>query len=269
MLTLLKERRLPTAAYPIRGFAHFLHHPGRHGGPIFVSIIKVVATSSLVVLPLYRYGYTFQRSLLSYAYTAFFADSSHNTRVSSFLITASSTLLCLIETSALTLQLGSHFIGNIRTRLFDSVLKERHGLPEGSTKEIIPVITEQVAGPAHPPADTLPRHHFMSGRNLMILSAQEEDGWPIFFLRSAIFVLTLPLNLVPVVGPFCFINIQAVFRGGQAHQRYFQLYKWTPEQRQRRIEAQFWQYQRFGLVATALEMIPFVGYLFMYTNQIG
>lgn len=270
MLSLVKERRLPTASYPLRGFAHFLHHPRRHGGPIFISIIKVIAASSLVVLPLYRYGYTFQRSLLSHAYTAFLADRSHNDRITSFLIATSSMLICLVETSAITLQLGSYFIGNIRSRLFDSVLKERHGLPEGpAQQEVVSVIAEQVAGPAHPSATTLPKHHFLSGRNLMILSAQEEDGWPIFFLRTAIFILTLPLNIVPVVGPFCFLNIQAVFRGGQAHQRYFELYKWTPEQRQRRIEAQFWQYQRFGLVATAMEMIPFVGNFLMYTNQIG
>jgi hypothetical protein len=167
------------------------------------------------------------------------------------------------------MQIGTYFIEDVCKRLFDSVLKERHGLPEGPTKRVVSVIAEQVAGPAHPPATTFPRHHYMSGCNLMILSAQKEDGWPIIFLQSAIFVLTLPLNLVPVIGPFCFISIQAVFRGGQAHRRYFELYNWTPEQRQRRIEDQYWQYQRFGLVATALEMIPFVGYLCVYTNQIG
>ncbi|KAL9544743.1 hypothetical protein MBANPS3_007477 [Mucor bainieri] len=267
MLNVLRERRMPTAAYPIRGFAHFLHHPQRHAGPIFLSIVKVIAASSVVVIPLYRYGFGFQHTLLERAYNAFF--SSHSS-MDSLLIKVSSLALCLLETSATTLQIGNHFIGNIRARLFDSVLKERKGLPQQDDSDAhLASISEKVAGPATTATNNKNKYHFLSPRYLMILSAQQDDDWSIFFLRSALFVLTLPLNVVPVVGPLCFISIQALFRGGVAHKRYFQLYKWTSEQRQRRIETYFWQYQRFGLVATALEMLPFVGYLFMYTNQVG
>lgn len=269
MLDVLRERRLPTAAYPIRGFAHFLHHPQRHAGPIFLSIVKVIAASSVVVVPLYRYGFGLQHTLLERAYQAFFSNHAPYTSMDSLLIKVSSVVLCLVETSAITLQIGNHFIGNIRARLFDSVLKERNGLPKHDESDADLALTSaKVAGPATAAA-TAPKYHFLSPRYLMILSAQQDDDWSIFFLRSALFVLTLPLNVVPVVGPLCFISIQALFRGGAAHKRYFQLYKWTSAQRQRRIEAYFWQYQRFGLVATALEMLPFVGYLFMYTNQVG
>ncbi|KAK4513013.1 uncharacterized protein ATC70_003724 [Mucor velutinosus] len=271
MLNVLRERRLPTAAYPIRGFAHFLHHPQRHAGPIFLSIVKVIAASAVVVVPLYRYGFGFQHTLLERAYKAFFSGNAPQTSMDSLLIKVSSLVLCLVETSAITLQMGSHFIGNIRARLFDSVLKERNGLPRQDESDAnLAMVSAKVAGPATThDSHAARKYHFLSPRYLMILSAQQDDNWSIFFLRSALFVLTLPLNVVPVVGPLCFISIQALFRGGAAHKRYFQLYKWTPEQRQRRIEAYFWQYQRFGLVATALEMLPFVGYLFMYTNQVG
>lgn len=271
MLDILRERRLPTAAYPIRGFAHFLHHPQRHAGPIFLSIVKVIAASSVVVIPLYRYGFGLQHTLLEKAYMALFSSNTPQTSMDSLLIKVSSLVLCLVETSAITLQIGSHFIGNVRARLFDSVLKERSGLPrQEETDGNLALVSEKVAGPAATSEGyTASKYHFLSPRYLMILSAQQDDDWPIFFLRSALFVLTLPLNVVPVVGPLCFISIQALFRGGAAHKRYFQLYKWTPEQRQRRIETYFWQYQRFGLVATALEMLPFAGYLFMYTNQVG
>lgn len=265
MLDLLRERHLPTAAYPIRGFAHFLHHPKRHAGPIVLSIIKVIAASSVVIVPLYRYGYGLQYTLLKKAYKNLFSNTPQ-TSMDSLLIRASDLLLCLVETSAITLQIGNHFIGDIRARLFDSVLKERKGLPIENNDSNVALISEKIAGPAH---GTVPKYHFLSPHNLMILSAQEDDDWSIFLLRSALFVLTLPLNVIPVIGPLGFLSIQALFRGGAAHKRYFQLYKWTPEQRQRRIETYFWQYQRFGLVATALEMIPFVGYLFMYTNQVG
>ncbi|KAI8378352.1 hypothetical protein BD560DRAFT_445190 [Blakeslea trispora] len=263
MLTLLRERRLPTATYPLRGLAHFLHHPGSSAGPIALSIIKVIATSSLALFPLYRYGYSFQKGILTAAYKVLMSENRPS-YLASALITITSTLVCIAETSAITLQLGNHFVGDVRARIFDSVLRERHGLPEEETRVLV---SEKVGGSATDP--TMPKYHFLSPYNLMIVSAQEDNDWPIFFLRSALFVLTLPLNIVPVIGPIAFINIQALFRGGMAHQRYFQLYQWTPIQRQRRIELHFWQYQRFGLVATLLEMIPFAGYLFIYTNQIG
>ncbi|KAI8378703.1 hypothetical protein EDC96DRAFT_604382 [Choanephora cucurbitarum] len=264
MLTLLRERRLPTATYPLRGLAHFLHHPGSSAGPIAFSIVKVIATSSLALFPLYRYGYSFQKGILTAAYKALFNNGTAPSYLASLLITVTSTLVCVAETSAITMQLGNHFVGSVRARVFDSVLRERHGLPD---EKNMALVSEKVGGPA---TDlTMPKYHFLSPYNLMIVSAQEDNDWPIFFLRSALFVLTLPLNVVPVIGPIAFINIQALFRGGMAHQRYFQLYKWTPVQRQRRIELHFWQYQRFGLVATLLEMIPVAGYLFIYTNQIG
>ncbi|KAI9483617.1 MAG: hypothetical protein EXX96DRAFT_558942 [Benjaminiella poitrasii] len=267
MLSLLQERRLPTAAYPIRGLTHFLRHPGRHAGPIFISIIKVIATSSLFVIPLYKYGYGIQSSFLAKAYRMFFShDRTLPSTSSSILIKVSGLLLCFVETSAITLLIGSHFIGDIRVRLFDSVLKERNGLPP-RTPDDVAAMAEKISG--SPRNKVQPYHHFLSPRHIMVVSAQQDDSWSIFFLRSALFVLTLPLNIVPVVGPFCFISIQALFRGGMAHRRYFQLYCWTSEQRQHRIEHYFWQYQRFGLVATAMEMIPIAGYLFMYTNQIG
>ncbi|KAI7905413.1 uncharacterized protein BX663DRAFT_483932 [Cokeromyces recurvatus] len=269
---------LPTAAYPIRGFIHFLRHPRRHAGPIFISIIKVIATSSLFVIPLYKYGYRFQNSLLVKIYNSLFLSNGFSSSIkSNILINITSLLLCFIETSAITLQISSHFVGDIRARLFDSVLKERNGLPTTtkSKGDDVAVISEKVSGINSSSSShqrNLQQHpyrHFLSPYNIMIMSAQQDDSWSIFFLRSALFVLTLPLNVVPILGPLSFISIQALFRGGMAHRRYFQLYNWTPEQRQHRIETYFWQYQRFGLVATVMEMIPIAGYVFMYTNQIG
>lgn len=269
MLTLLKERRLPTAFYPIRGFLHFIHHPQKHAGPIFYSLVKVFASSLVALVPLYKFGYNIQRGLLFDGYKFLFSEGKPITRTSAFWITTSSVFLCLIETSAITLQLGTYFLGNIRARLFDSVLKERNGLPDpNASSESLALISEQVGGSVVP--DKGMKHlSFFTPTNIMVVSSQRDDVWRIYLLKYSVFIMTLPLNIVPVVGPLCFISIQALFRGGMAHQRYFQLYHWTAVQRQRRIEKYFWQYHRFGLVATALEMIPFAGYLFMYTNEVG
>jgi hypothetical protein len=265
MISFIEERRLPTAAYPIRGFAHFLSHPKRHAGPMFFSITKVLAASAVVVIPMYRFGFHYQKKLIAQVYST---AGGRSTYVSSILVAVTSSILFFLETSAVTLQLGSHFIGNIRNILFDSVLEERKGLPSNNNDEDLASISEKVAGSSSNAA-VVNHHVFLAPTNLMILSAQGDDSWSILFLKPAVFLMTLPLNIIPVFGPICFVSIQALFRGGMAHRRYFQLYKWSPAQRQRRIENYFWQYQTFGMVATALEMIPFVGYLFMYTNQIG
>lgn len=258
MLDVFQERHLPTAAYPLRGFAHFLHHPKRHVGPIGLSILKAFGTSTLAILPLYRYGYDIQRDIITFLYKGVITDSPH---IASALVAVTSSILFFLETSAITLQLGSHFVGSVRERLFDSVLEERKGLPGDDKAQV----SEQVAGPCV----TMNHHPFLSPMHLMILSAEVDESWSIYLLKPAIFFMTLPLNIVPVIGPFCFMSIQALFTGGSAHRRYFQLYNWTPAQRQRRVETYFWQYERFGIVSSALEMIPFIGYVFMYTNQIG
>lgn len=262
VMDLIKERRLPTATYPLRGFVHLLRHPSQHAGPIMLSILKVMATSTVVVYPMYKLGYDTQRAVIASLYKSSFESPF----LTSVCITVTSSLLFFLESSAITLQLANYFIGNIRNRLFDSVLKERKGLPEDTA---VADITTKVAGSEDAVTAALEKHAFISPMNMMILSAELDDSWSITLLRPAVFVMTLPLNIIPVVGPICFISIQALFRGGMAHRRYFQLYQWSPNQRQRRMETHFWQYQRFGMVAAALEMIPFAGYLFMYTNQIG
>lgn len=265
MIDLIKERRLPTATYPLRGFVHLLRHPKQHAGPIMLSILKVMATSTVVVYPMYKLGYDSQRAVIASLYKSSFESPF----LTSVCITVTSSLLFFLESSAVTLQLASYFIGNIRNRLFDSVLKERKGLPTSQDTSAVADVAAKVAGSEQEVTAAIQKHAFLSPTNLMILSAQLDDSWSITLLRPAVFVMTLPLNIIPVVGPICFVAIQALFRGGMAHRRYFQLYQWSPNQRQRRVETHFWQYQRFGMMAAALEMVPFVGYVFMYTNQIG
>ncbi|KAF7721255.1 hypothetical protein EC973_005000 [Apophysomyces ossiformis] len=112
-------------------------------------------------------------------------------------------------------------------------------------------------------------HRYLSPLNIMFLTSQKEESWGLIFLRPAVFLVTLPLYIIPVAGPAMFLSIQAVFKGGETHKRYFAVYKWTDTQRERRVEYACWQYYRFGMIATLLEMVPFAGFLFSYTNQIG
>lgn len=91
------------------------------------------------------------------------------------------------------------------------------------------------------------------------------------FTPSAIirYFMYLPLNMIPVVGTILFIVLQAKRLGPLAHARYFQLKGMGKREKEEWIETRGPQYTSFGVPATVLEMIPFVGIFFAFTNTVG
>lgn len=83
------------------------------------------------------------------------------------------------------------------------------------------------------------------------------------------YVMYLPLNFIPVVGTVIFIALQGRNRGKSVHDRYFQLKKWSTSQKTSWVEEHVAPYTAFGTVATLLEMIPFAGIFFSFTNTVG
>ncbi|KUI61996.1 Outer spore wall protein RRT8 [Cytospora mali] len=83
------------------------------------------------------------------------------------------------------------------------------------------------------------------------------------------YVMYLPLNFIPVVGTVIFIALQGRNRGKSVHDRYFQLKKWSSSQKSAWVEEHVAPYTAFGTVATLLEMIPFAGIFFSFTNTVG
>ncbi|KAI3398603.1 hypothetical protein diail_8951 [Diaporthe ilicicola] len=91
------------------------------------------------------------------------------------------------------------------------------------------------------------------------------------FTPSALirYVLYLPLNFIPVVGTIIFITLQGRTRGKAVHDRYFQLKGWNKRQKADWLQEHAGPYTAFGTVATLLEMIPFAGIAFSFTNAVG
>ncbi|OHE95875.1 hypothetical protein CORC01_08872 [Colletotrichum orchidophilum] len=91
------------------------------------------------------------------------------------------------------------------------------------------------------------------------------------------YLIYLPLNFIPVVGTVIFISLQGKLlqslsargRGQAVHGRYFQLKNWSSSRRADWLKRHSGPYTAFGLVATALEMIPFASVLFTFTNAVG
>ncbi|KAF9901281.1 hypothetical protein EC991_006300 [Linnemannia zychae] len=90
-----------------------------------------------------------------------------------------------------------------------------------------------------------------------------------FGQRLALWLVTLPLNFVPVVGSlvFCYINGKAIVP--DIHRRYFDMKKMTEQERKVWIQKRQADYTAFAFVSQALELVPFLGILFGFTNTIG
>lgn len=91
-----------------------------------------------------------------------------------------------------------------------------------------------------------------------------------FSLKSIVrYIIYLPLNFIPIIGTVIFLAIQGRARGKIIHARYFQLKKWSESRQSDWLRIHVAPYTAFGLVATLLEMIPFLSILFAFTNTAG
>ncbi|KAG0205112.1 hypothetical protein BGX33_008112 [Mortierella sp. NVP41] len=90
-----------------------------------------------------------------------------------------------------------------------------------------------------------------------------------FGQRIALWLVTLPLNFVPVVGPvfFCYINAKAIVP--DIHRRYFDMKQMTEDERKVWIRKRQGDYTAFAFVSQVLELVPVLGILFGFTNTIG
>jgi uncharacterized protein involved in cysteine biosynthesis len=83
------------------------------------------------------------------------------------------------------------------------------------------------------------------------------------------YLLYLPLNMIPGVGTIIFILLQGRSFGTMAHARYFQLKNMQKSQQAKWLHERRAAYTGFGVPAVLLEMIPFVGMAFAFTNTVG
>ncbi|KAK7685692.1 hypothetical protein QCA50_011036 [Cerrena zonata] len=83
------------------------------------------------------------------------------------------------------------------------------------------------------------------------------------------YLLSLPLNFVPVIGTVAFLFINGQRGGPGWHTRYFQLKGWDSARRKRFIESRKAEYTAFGMATMLFTFIPLVGLVFSFTNTVG
>ncbi|KAL0578419.1 hypothetical protein V5O48_003569 [Marasmius crinis-equi] len=91
------------------------------------------------------------------------------------------------------------------------------------------------------------------------------------FSRDGIirYLLSIPLNSIPVVGTLLFLLLNGRKSGPGYHSRYFQLKGFSNESRSNFIESKRGAYTAFGAASLALQLVPFVGTAFSITSTVG
>ncbi|TYZ57175.1 hypothetical protein PybrP1_013137 [[Pythium] brassicae (nom. inval.)] len=89
------------------------------------------------------------------------------------------------------------------------------------------------------------------------------------WLRIVVLIVTLPLNLIPIVGTLAWIWLNGTILAWEYHLYYFELKNLKYAQQKEFVAAHKAQYSAFGMQAMFIEMIPFFGTLFLFTNAVG
>ncbi|WYZ45603.1 hypothetical protein EsH8_VIII_000919 [Colletotrichum jinshuiense] len=236
-----KAREIATEAvkskaylYPIKGIIYFATHRTLWK-PLLSRIGSYILLSAGVVTGMFVFTYVPQLALLVF--------------VNGPLAVFTTVLLVLNESSTIINIISrSYLLQDAILDTFDGTLLLRN--EDGIVKE-----GRQVR-PGSDPMQKLGK----------VLKSPFERFSPKALVRYLIY---LPLNFIPVVGTIIFIALQARSRGQAVHGRYFQLKNWSSSRRADWLKRHSGPYTAFGLVATALEMVPFVSVFFTFSNAVG
>ncbi|KAH7489160.1 hypothetical protein KRP22_011444 [Phytophthora ramorum] len=89
------------------------------------------------------------------------------------------------------------------------------------------------------------------------------------FLRLVLLILTLPLNLIPIIGSIIYAWLNGTILAWEYHLLYFEFKNFSYSQQKAFVKEHKAQYSSFGMQALLMEMIPGVGSLFVFTNAVG
>jgi len=220
--------------YPIKGIIFFLSHKACWG-PFIKTLPPAMAMSAAILGFMFTFTYLPQAAFLSVI----------NFGPIGFI---SAIPLVLSESYIIFQTLSKAFILDQRTaEVFDRVLVERQ-------------LTSLV----------------QQGREVQGQGATKKFGKVIMsplakFQPSAIayYLLTLPLNFIPVVGTVVFFLLNGAKTGPGLHERYFQLKKFSQQQRKEQIKKRRGAYTGMGTAALLLQVVPVLNVLFAFSNAAG
>ncbi|GAA5975027.1 hypothetical protein JCM5350_004552 [Sporobolomyces pararoseus] len=221
--------------YPLKGFFYILQHP-KLAQSLTPLLMRTLGISSITVLSMFVFTYFPQVALFSvFSGPLAFAVAVPVVLAESYFI------LTLILRSLISPQLNS--------RIFDAILIQR-----GHTSLVSQgrSINRNRSGGAV----TLGKELLKPVKKL------SAEG----LVR---YLITLPLNLIPGVGTAVFLALNGIKAGPAAHERYFELKKFSTSQRKQFVEKRRGAYTAFGATSLLLNLIPLLGPFFSFTSCAG
>ncbi|EAA35618.2 hypothetical protein GE21DRAFT_451 [Neurospora crassa] len=220
--------------YPIKGIFYFLSHRSLWK-PLLKKLAPIVTLSVGVVTGMFFFTYVPQLALMTF--------------VNGPLAVLTTAVLVLNESSAVISFLSRNFVmQDALLDTFDGTLISR---------DATNLVSEG--------------RELKSGRDpIQRLGKVLKNPFQRFSPKALIrYVMYLPLNFIPVVGTVAFIVLQGRSRGSTIHDRYFQLKRWSPNQKAEWLSKHTGPYLAFGVLATLLDMIPVASVFFSFTNAVG
>eukprot|EP01119_Soliformovum_irregulare_P002228 TRINITY_DN12514_c0_g1_i1.p1 TRINITY_DN12514_c0_g1~~TRINITY_DN12514_c0_g1_i1.p1 ORF type:complete len:266 (-),score=28.26 TRINITY_DN12514_c0_g1_i1:37-834(-) len=88
-------------------------------------------------------------------------------------------------------------------------------------------------------------------------------------LSALLFLVTLPLNILPILGSVGFALINGCLKGWSFHEDYFSMKGLTWWEQYYHVKDNYEDYLRFGAMGTFLGLIPGLNLLCIFTNYVG
>ncbi|KAJ7070367.1 hypothetical protein B0H15DRAFT_870770 [Mycena belliarum] len=218
--------------YPLQGILYFVSHASL-AASILPVILKTLLSAVCITATMFFFTY-----LPQVAFCAVFSGP---------FAFATAALLVLGEAYAIILFVSkAFFLGHAQDQLFNAVLRQQGvGLvyvePKGKSRGFLQNLVKGLSKP---------------------LSRFSKEG----LLR---YIVSLPLNLVPMVGTVLFLLYNGAKAGPTFHWRYFQAKGLSPASRQAFVDKRRGAYTAFGATTLGLNLVPVVGPIFILTSTVG
>ncbi|OZJ01889.1 hypothetical protein BZG36_05045 [Bifiguratus adelaidae] len=254
---------LPSIVYPAYGATYLVQNWRTLSAPIMRALYRSLIAGVASLIPIFGLVVRPQARAIEQFFASSLPRLAKRTLLGIQLSTWSSVFLGFGESAALVTLLVGETVRTLPKQLFDRVIRES-GV---SIEKVSPETPTDVAKIKEDPFR-------LSNHALMVLNALNPASSPSSSLTSiitkpALYVLTLPLTIIPFVGAAAFVYVNGSAKAGTVHRRYFDQKKMSKEQRRAWLSQHYNDYRNFGMVAVALESIPLVGILFRCTNSIG
>ncbi|KAJ3050105.1 hypothetical protein HK097_008910 [Rhizophlyctis rosea] len=228
--------RLPPSSYPPRGILYFLIRPSLWGRVICPFILTLLLGLIILILSMVYLLPLQARAVIAAGCPPWAAWLTM-------------VIITILESAIITLLMFALIIPIYQDSLFDAVLRSR-GL-----------------------GYLVDRKRSLSQHGLVIWGgAAAGVVWAVVYVFFQILVLliTLPLHAIPILGTmlYCFINGWVLCWGLLLHWD-IEFLDLSISESRRRAKSRKTEYFQFGVVATALEIIPLANLLFTWTNVVA